>query len=129
VTAEGLQPRLAKAIAALSQGDRDVLLLNALCDLSHDEIAHALGIPYGTLGSRLNRARRKVRSALGRAMDEVRMIRSLLDEAPPSDDVVAEGRRRLAAGAPPARSRTRRRLWERSPCSAPPPPRPPSRSA
>jgi RNA polymerase sigma factor (sigma-70 family) len=65
VTAEGFQPRLAKAIAALSQGDRDVLLLNALCDLSHDEIAQALGIPYGTVGSRLNRARRKVRSALG----------------------------------------------------------------
>jgi RNA polymerase sigma factor (sigma-70 family) len=65
VTAEGLQPRLAEAIAALSRGDRDVLLLNALCDLSHDEIAQALGIPYGTVGSRLNRARRKVRSAFG----------------------------------------------------------------
>jgi hypothetical protein len=44
-------------------------------------------------------------------MDEMRMIRSFLDEAPPSADVVAEGMRRLAAGAPPARSRTRRRLW------------------
>lgn len=65
VAAEGLQPLLAKAIAALSQGDRDVLLLNALCELSHEEIAHALGIPYGTVGSRLNRARKKVRSALG----------------------------------------------------------------
>jgi RNA polymerase sigma factor (sigma-70 family) len=64
VTAEGLQPRLAKAIAALSKGDRDVLLLNALCDLTHREIAQALGIPYGTVGSRLSRARVKVRSAL-----------------------------------------------------------------
>ena len=64
VTAEGLQPRLAKAIAALSKGDRDVLLLNALCDLSHQEIAQALGIPYGTVGSRLSRARVKVRSVI-----------------------------------------------------------------
>jgi RNA polymerase sigma factor (sigma-70 family) len=64
VAAEGLQPRLAKAIAALSKGDRDVLLLNALCDLSHQEIAQALGIPYGTVGSRLSRARGKVRSVL-----------------------------------------------------------------
>lgn len=44
-------------------------------------------------------------------MDEMRMIRSLLDEAPPSADVVAEGRRHLTSGAPPARIRTRRRLW------------------
>jgi RNA polymerase sigma factor (sigma-70 family) len=65
VTAEGLQPRLAKAIAALSKGDRDVLLLKALCDLTHEEIAQALGIPYGTVGSRLSRARVKVRSVLG----------------------------------------------------------------
>jgi hypothetical protein len=41
-------------------------------------------------------------------MDETRMIRSLLDEAPPSAEVVAEGRRRLSAGSP---VRTRRRLW------------------
>ncbi|GAA4484679.1 hypothetical protein GCM10023191_008150 [Actinoallomurus oryzae] len=44
-------------------------------------------------------------------MDEIRMIRSLLGEAPPSDEVVAEGRRRLAAHAPARSARTRRRLW------------------
>lgn len=38
------------------------------------------------------------------------MIWSLLDEAPPSTEVVAEGRRRLTApGAP--RPTSRRRLW------------------
>jgi hypothetical protein len=42
-------------------------------------------------------------------MDEMRMIRNFLDEAPPSADVVAEGRRRMATGA--SRARTRRRLW------------------
>ncbi|GAA2621018.1 RNA polymerase sigma factor [Actinomadura fulvescens] len=64
VTAEGLQPQLARALAALSAKERDVVLLVALGDLGHDEIATALGIPYGTVGSRLNRARRKLRAAL-----------------------------------------------------------------
>ncbi|HZE33097.1 MAG TPA: CU044_5270 family protein [Actinoallomurus sp.] len=45
-------------------------------------------------------------------MDETRMIRSLLGEAPPSAEVVAEGRRRLSAGGPSrSPARTRRRLW------------------
>ncbi|RKS79553.1 RNA polymerase sigma-70 factor (ECF subfamily) [Actinomadura pelletieri DSM 43383] len=65
VSAEGLRGRLAGAIAGLSDGDRDVLLLVALADLSHQEVAAALDIPYGTVGSRLNRARKKVREALG----------------------------------------------------------------
>ncbi|MET9735808.1 RNA polymerase sigma factor [Streptomyces sp. NPDC006458] len=56
---------LAGALAALSAGDRHVLLLVAWADLSYQEVAEALGIPVGTVRSRLNRARRKVRSALG----------------------------------------------------------------
>jgi RNA polymerase sigma factor (sigma-70 family) len=65
VAAEGLQPRLAAALARLSREERDVLLLVALADFSHEEISQALGIPYGTVGSRLSRARKKVRTALG----------------------------------------------------------------
>lgn len=65
VTAEGFQPRLAKALAGLSRGDRDVLLLSAISELTHEQISTALGIPYGTVGSRLSRARRKLRTALG----------------------------------------------------------------
>ena len=61
---EGMQPRLARALASLSREERDVLLLVALADLSYQEISQALGIPDGTVGSRLNRARRKVRAAL-----------------------------------------------------------------
>jgi RNA polymerase sigma factor (sigma-70 family) len=70
VAAEGLQPQLARALAALSTGERDVLLLVALCDLSHDEVAQALEIPYGTVGSRLSRARKKVRTALGHVLGQ-----------------------------------------------------------
>ncbi|GIH21822.1 DNA-directed RNA polymerase sigma-70 factor [Acrocarpospora phusangensis] len=65
VSAQSLRPSIAAALAGLHQRDRDVLLLVALADLSHEEIASALGIPYGTVGSRLSRARRKLRAVLG----------------------------------------------------------------
>ncbi|MFF1835229.1 RNA polymerase sigma factor [Streptomyces sp. NPDC058231] len=55
---------LAGALAALSPGDRHVLLLVAWADLGYEEVAQALRIPVGTVRSRLNRARRKVREAL-----------------------------------------------------------------
>ncbi|MEV0629757.1 RNA polymerase sigma factor [Nonomuraea wenchangensis] len=57
-----MQPRLAAGLAALSPGDRTVLLLVACAQLSYEEIAEALAIPRGTVGSRLSRARRKLRS-------------------------------------------------------------------
>jgi hypothetical protein len=44
-------------------------------------------------------------------MDEMRMIRTFLDEAPPSAEVVEEGRQRLTTGVPHSPPRTRRRLW------------------
>ncbi|MFF0000198.1 RNA polymerase sigma factor [Streptomyces avermitilis] len=59
------QGPLAGALAALSAGDRHVLLLVAWADLTYQEVAQALDIPVGTVRSRLNRARRKVRTALG----------------------------------------------------------------
>lgn len=49
----------------LSTGERDVLLLFAWADLRYEEIAVALRIPIGTVRSRLNRARRRVRELLG----------------------------------------------------------------
>ncbi|MFD4504772.1 RNA polymerase sigma factor [Streptomyces sp. NPDC058457] len=59
------QGPLAGALAALSAGDRHVLLLVAWAELTYQEVAEALDIPVGTVRSRLNRARRKVRTALG----------------------------------------------------------------
>jgi RNA polymerase sigma-70 factor (ECF subfamily) len=56
---------LAGALAGLKQRDRDVVLLVALVGLSHAEVAAALDIPYGTVASRLNRARKHLRKALG----------------------------------------------------------------
>ncbi|MFF3441544.1 RNA polymerase sigma factor [Streptosporangium sp. NPDC002721] len=65
VTARVSRPALARALAGLSSGDRDVLLLVAWSDLSYVEVARALDIPIGTVRSRLNRARRKVRAEFG----------------------------------------------------------------
>lgn len=65
VTAQALRGLLADALAVLSPPDRDVLTLIAWEQLSYEEVAAALGIPVGTVRSRLNRARRKVREALG----------------------------------------------------------------
>ncbi|MFJ8036561.1 RNA polymerase sigma factor [Streptomyces sp. NPDC096032] len=59
------QGPLAGALAGLSAPDRHVLLLVAWAELTYQEVAEALDVPVGTVRSRLNRARRKVRTALG----------------------------------------------------------------
>ena len=65
VSASAARPALASALAALAGPDRDVLLLVALADLGYQDVAQALGIPYGTVCSRLHRARRQIRQSLG----------------------------------------------------------------
>jgi len=65
IAAHGVQRDLATALRSLKRGDRDVLLLVALAEFSYVEVAQALGIPEGTVASRLNRARKAVRAALG----------------------------------------------------------------
>ena len=67
VAAQGQQRRLAAALAGLSPPDREVLLLVAWAGLSYEEIAEAVGVPVGTVRSRLHRARGKVRKVLGDA--------------------------------------------------------------
>lgn len=63
--ARTLRAALAEALAALKPADRDVLLLLAWAQLSYAEIAATLDIPIGTVRSRINRARRLTRAALG----------------------------------------------------------------
>ena len=69
VAAFQARPALAAVLARLPDRDRDVLLLVAVGGLSYAEVAFALGIPEGTVGSRLNRARRKIIAALGGASE------------------------------------------------------------
>jgi RNA polymerase sigma factor (sigma-70 family) len=65
VSAGALRASLIEALADLSDGERDVLLLVTLADLSYEEAGAALGISGGTVGSRLSRAKARVREALG----------------------------------------------------------------
>lgn len=62
--AQALKGPLAAALAALAAPDRDVLLLVAWQQLTYAEVAEVLGIPVGTVRSRLHRARRITRGAL-----------------------------------------------------------------
>jgi len=66
VTANAVRGVLTAALAGLPGAERDVLVLIAWEQLSYDEVARALGIPVGTVMSRLSRARRRVREALAR---------------------------------------------------------------
>jgi len=52
---------LDRAIARLPTEQRSVLLLVTLEEMSYEEVARALGIPIGTVMSRLSRAREKLR--------------------------------------------------------------------
>jgi RNA polymerase sigma factor (sigma-70 family) len=67
VSAAAAGPALATALAALGSGDRDVLLLVAVAGLNNQEVAQSLGIPYGTVCSRLSRARMRLRQSFGGA--------------------------------------------------------------
>jgi RNA polymerase sigma factor (sigma-70 family) len=65
VSASAASRRLAAALARLSDELRDTLLLVAWGDLSYDETATALGVPIGTVRSRISRARTTLRRFLG----------------------------------------------------------------
>ena len=56
---------VAAALAELDSDQRDVVLLITWADLTYDQVAEALGIPEGTVRSRMNRARSRLRAALG----------------------------------------------------------------
>jgi RNA polymerase sigma factor (sigma-70 family) len=65
VSAQAASTALAGALAALPKGHRDALLLVAWGELSYPETAQALGVRLGTVRSRINRARRRLREHLG----------------------------------------------------------------
>ncbi|MER5444415.1 sigma-70 family RNA polymerase sigma factor [Streptomyces sp. NPDC002764] len=63
--ATGVRRELAAALNGLSARHRDVVLLVAWAGLDYEEAAEALGVPVGTIRSRLHRARSRLREALG----------------------------------------------------------------
>jgi RNA polymerase sigma-70 factor (ECF subfamily) len=69
--AQSQRPALAQALAGLSKRNREALLLHALAELSHEEIARALGISTDLVRTRIHRARRSVTRALQGAEAEL----------------------------------------------------------
>jgi RNA polymerase sigma-70 factor (ECF subfamily) len=61
IDARELWPHVAEAVGRLPAEERDALVLYAWEELGYDEIAAALGVPVGTVRSRLHRARAKLR--------------------------------------------------------------------
>jgi RNA polymerase sigma-70 factor (ECF subfamily) len=55
---------LERALLALADGYRQVLVLHDVWGLTHDEVGRALGIDPGTSKSQLSRARRALRERL-----------------------------------------------------------------
>lgn len=90
--AQHLWPHVADAVAALPEEERDALLLYVWEELSYDEIASALDVPVGTVRSRLNRARqrlRELRASIGRTVsDDFDALRKLRPDRVHPDDPV-----------------------------------------
>lgn len=65
---------LRAALACVRAGDRDLLFLHACVELTYEECAVALGLPVGTVRSRLHRARARLHRELesGLRAEEVR---------------------------------------------------------
>lgn len=108
VAASRALPGVLAAIKALPDGERDALLLHAWEDLSYEEIAVALAIPIGTVRSRLNRARGRLRELV-----------SLSGEHLTHADVFTREKERLmstitgSTGSTPAPPQHRTRMYPR----------------
>ena len=65
VSGVGLRPQIEKALATLSPDFRDVVVLSDLEGLPLPEVAEVLGVPVGTVKSRLFRGRRLLAQRIG----------------------------------------------------------------
>ena len=62
--ADGPEERFERAVASLPSDQRSVFVLRFHEGLSYDEISRALDVPVGTVMSRLNRARQRLKDLL-----------------------------------------------------------------
>lgn len=81
--AQAVGAQLNQAFRKLSAADRDAFLLYALEGLTYSEIGVTMGIPAGTVGSRIARARRKITDSI----PELRQVVDRMDTAEGRDDV------------------------------------------
>ncbi len=57
---------LERALGELSDGERAAIAACYYADLTHEEAAHALGIPLGTLKTHILRGKARLRARLGK---------------------------------------------------------------
>lgn len=84
--------RIARALESLSEQHRSIIILSDIEGLAYREMAEVLGIPMGTVMSRLHHARKRLRAALGAGFMALLLAASLvlglsapaLAQAPPS---------------------------------------------
>jgi RNA polymerase sigma-70 factor (ECF subfamily) len=91
--------RITRALEALPEHHRAIIMLSDLEGLSYREIADVLNIPMGTVMSRLHNARKRLRSSLGPLLLVVFVVAALLAPAPVAEaqQVVRFGARVLLA--------------------------------
>ena len=63
------EARFERSVASLPEEQRSVFVLKFYDGLSYEEIARTLNVPAGTVMSRLNRARQKLRSLLADSLE------------------------------------------------------------
>jgi hypothetical protein len=72
--------RIAEVLESLSEHHRSIIILGDIEGLSYREIAEVLGVPMGTVMSRLHNARKRLRDALGPGF--LALLLALLSAAP-----------------------------------------------
>ena len=83
VDATAATGRIARTLKSMAAIDRETLLLYAWADLTYEGIALAMDVPVGTVRSRLNRARRTLRTQLNlEILDETENDHGRLAAAP-----------------------------------------------
>lgn len=82
VDAAAATARIAGVLKGMPGIDRETLLLYAWADLSYEQIACAMDVPVGTVRSRLNRARKTLRTGLGTQLEESENDHGRLAAAP-----------------------------------------------
>jgi RNA polymerase sigma-70 factor (ECF subfamily) len=99
--------RITRALEALPEHHRAIIMLSDLEGLSYREIADVLNIPMGTVMSRLHNARKRLRSVLGPVLLVLTVLAMLVAAVPAAAQapVVRFGARvLLASDAPPPAS-------------------------
>jgi len=70
VDSERRMAELVDALAQLKDSERDVILLVTWSGLTYEQAASALGVPVGTVRSRLSRARQRLQLSMNGASDD-----------------------------------------------------------